>query len=516
MSKLRDPLASPEPMEKAKARNFRFYVQQQDWFLWVLIVLAAVGTYLVDKYLYHTNRRFEVTDTTIAYQHNEDTIAFWLAPLVPAVVFIFHMAYWELTKTHLPWGHRFSSIFRFFTSALAALAVVGFHTELFKTLCGRLRPDFLDRCYDENDVILANGTVTVLVPGNSEKCTSTRGLEDDGRKSFPSGHSSCTLAVSMYAAYYVLWCLHFRVGKLGNKGYHNKMYMDGSSCAKRLGMQLLSFMDILLMLFQLAWAWGVGVSRFMDNRHHASDIIAGFVLAMTFTPLFLLRTISQQGYWDHYIMDAARKQEGDEFHADCRPARKDPSTYDLEAPIPRHQHTYSDSNTGFGQYAKPGTPQHMQHPQQQQPYSSTQPSPPPHVQHHQQQQSQHSIEQLPPHPATQASWAAVPGSVPSPDTTHAVQMASQQPVQESCFATNSQPNGTLSVTSSTAPLVPSGTATSDSMAPPPAAAVVMDSMGSGGSGGFGAVAVATTTTTTASAVSAAAAAAGGGGGGGVG
>jgi len=365
MSKLRDPLASPEPMEKAKARNFRFYVQQQDWFLWVLIVLAAVGTYLVDKYLYHTNRRFEVTDTTIAYQHNEDTIAFWLAPLVPAVVFIFHMAYWELTKTHLPWGHRFSSIFRFFTSALAALAVVGFHTELFKTLCGRLRPDFLDRCYDENDVILANGTVTVLVPGNSEKCTSTRGLEDDGRKSFPSGHSSCTLAVSMYAAYYVLWCLHFRVGKLGNKGYHNKMYMDGSSCAKRLGMQLLSFMDILLMLFQLAWAWGVGVSRFMDNRHHASDIIAGFVLAMTFTPLFLLRTISQQGYWDHYIMDAARKQEGDEFHADCRPARKDPSTYDLEAPIPRHQHTYSDSNTGFGQYAKPGTPQHMQHPQQQ-------------------------------------------------------------------------------------------------------------------------------------------------------
>jgi hypothetical protein len=35
---------------------------------------------------------------------------------------------------------------RFFMSAWAALVVVGFFTELFKIICGRLRPDFLDRC----------------------------------------------------------------------------------------------------------------------------------------------------------------------------------------------------------------------------------------------------------------------------------------------------------------------------------------------------------------------------------
>lgn len=31
----------------------------------------------------------------------------------------------------------------------------------------------------------------------------------------------------------------------------------------------------------IRYAWGVGVSRFRDNRHNASDIIGGFMLAIT-------------------------------------------------------------------------------------------------------------------------------------------------------------------------------------------------------------------------------------------
>jgi membrane-associated phospholipid phosphatase len=449
MNQLKDPLAI---MDKPKARPFSFYVQQQDWFLWVLIVLAGVATYVVDKKVPNYERKFVVSDSTIAYVHNEDTIAFWLAPLIPAVVFIAHMAYWELTKTHLPLGHRISSIFRFFTSCLAALAVVGFHTELFKTLCGRLRPDFLDRCYD-TDGNVAEGTET--------KCLQN-GREYDGRKSFPSGHSSCTLAISMFAAYYVLWCLHFRVGKLGNKGYHNKMYMDGSSCAKRLLMEFLSFLDLLLMLFQLAWAWGVGISRFRDNRHHPSDIIGGFVLAMTFTPLFLLRTISQQAYWDQFIMDADRKDEGNGLPLNAS-GRPDPSKYDLEAPMPHHQHNHSDSNSTYTQFAKPAIPQHSHQHHHQLPHQQQQ---------HQQQQQYHQ-EQLPLPQVPQASWAPVPGSVALAEDSHAVQLASVQPARESCFAP-AQPS--LSSTYSTVPLMPSGAESSDSMAPATAAT---SSMGSG-------------------------------------
>lgn len=36
--------------------------------------------------------------------------------------------------------------------------------------------------------------------------------------------------------------------------------------------ELSSFALLMLMLFQLAYPWGVGVSRFRDNMHHPSDV----------------------------------------------------------------------------------------------------------------------------------------------------------------------------------------------------------------------------------------------------
>lgn len=39
-------------------------------------------------------------------------------------------------------------------------------------------------------------------------------------------------------------------------------------------MEGLSALLLALMLFQLAYPWGVGVSRFRDNRHNASDVSA--------------------------------------------------------------------------------------------------------------------------------------------------------------------------------------------------------------------------------------------------
>jgi membrane-associated PAP2 superfamily phosphatase len=61
--------------------------------------------------------------------------------------------------------------------ALASFALI------LVQLCGRLRPDFLNRTGSE-----------VL----------------DGRRSFPSGHSSSAYAICWYGAFYILWSLHWR------------------------------------------------------------------------------------------------------------------------------------------------------------------------------------------------------------------------------------------------------------------------------------------------------------------
>jgi membrane-associated phospholipid phosphatase len=56
------------------------------------------------------------------------------------------------------------------------IGLVGFHC-----IIGRLRPDYFNRCYGDN---------YLNVNDLKETCTGTELLILDGRKSFPSGHSS--------------------------------------------------------------------------------------------------------------------------------------------------------------------------------------------------------------------------------------------------------------------------------------------------------------------------------------
>lgn len=82
---------------------------------------------------------------------------------------------------------------------------------------------------------------------------------------------------------------------------NRRLYVPGDGVAKRLLKELLSTLLVCLMLFQLAYPWGVGVSRFRDNRHNASDVVAGFLLGLTFAAFFLVRAIGQHEWWSvHY------------------------------------------------------------------------------------------------------------------------------------------------------------------------------------------------------------------------
>jgi membrane-associated phospholipid phosphatase len=80
-----------------------------------------------------------------------------------------------------------------------------------------------------------------------------------------------------FGCFYLLWGVSVRA----DMQMHRKLYKPNDGFFKRLGKEVVSTLLLGLMLFQLGYAWGVGVSRFRDNRHNASDIIAGFMLGLT-------------------------------------------------------------------------------------------------------------------------------------------------------------------------------------------------------------------------------------------
>lgn len=116
--------------------------------------------------------------------------------------------------------------------------------------------------------------------------------------SFPSGHSSCSLTFGLYSALYLLWCVFQR-----DNGSHCARLLQPANtswCAKLKG-ELISICVILLVLFDIAWPWGIAASRFRDNRHNVSDVVGGLLLAACFVPVFIVRLVSSSEQWAaHY------------------------------------------------------------------------------------------------------------------------------------------------------------------------------------------------------------------------
>jgi membrane-associated phospholipid phosphatase len=119
------------------------------------------------------------------------------------------------------------------------------------------------------------------------------------------------MAVGLFGALYVLWCAHWRHGSATSPAAASAARGGGAGRgsaaaassgrwsvglwarreAARLGV-------LLLVLLLAAWPWGVAVSRFRDNRHNVSDVVAGLLLGACFAPLFFGRLLVQRRDWD--------------------------------------------------------------------------------------------------------------------------------------------------------------------------------------------------------------------------
>lgn len=141
-----------------------------------------------------------------------------------------------------------------------ALGLNGVLTNAIKLAVGRPRPDFLQRCY---------GLKAGLLPQDlSAPCSGHPHIVSDGRKSFPSGHSSFIFTSMMFVTLY--WA-----GRWSGAVKRRGRAVEGSVGRPRCRALLL-----VLLVAPLFVATMVAVSRTCDYHHHWQDVLVGSVLGM--------------------------------------------------------------------------------------------------------------------------------------------------------------------------------------------------------------------------------------------
>ncbi|KAH9930322.1 phosphatidic acid phosphatase type 2/haloperoxidase [Fomitopsis serialis] len=187
-------------------------------------------------------REFDRKDTLIDHKHHKSQIGgdlnWFIAFVVPfAVIGVISC----LRRSALDLHHGALALYA--TRAFSEVA-----TEVLKNRVGRLRPDFLSRCKWDKELKACAGDLETIL---------------DGRRSFPSGHSSTAFSGMMFLSLWLAgitgaWCI-------------TRPAAARSFLASRLARLSLSCLP-------LAFATWVAVSRVEDYRHHKEDVIVGGLL----------------------------------------------------------------------------------------------------------------------------------------------------------------------------------------------------------------------------------------------
>lgn len=208
-----------------------------DWL--TTLVILSIGLYLDRQPPFEQYIGNRLTDPTISYPHTPKerqqvtaTQLIYISLLLPACV----IAAYQLV---LHRSRRRGDLNQALLGLLSSLAVALTLVCIVKNAVGRLRPDFLARCKPLNGVCSQTGPEVI-----------------EGRKSFPSGHSTLSMAGLAYLSIYL-------GAKLG--------HMQG-------GAVFGNFWKIVAASTPWLFALWVGLSRLEDYWHHWEDIAVGLTL----------------------------------------------------------------------------------------------------------------------------------------------------------------------------------------------------------------------------------------------
>ncbi|KAK9885213.1 hypothetical protein WA026_010717 [Henosepilachna vigintioctopunctata] len=149
--------------------------------------------------------------------------------------FCFIMFYIFDTESRKELGKAFSSL-------TLAFSLNAFLTSLLKVLVGRPRPDFVARCFPDG-----KGT-------DFTKCTGHISEVYDGRRSFPSGHSSFSFVVMAFLSLFFARRLSIWTTK----------HFQG--------------IKITACIAPIVFATCIAISRTCDYHHHYQDVIVGSLM----------------------------------------------------------------------------------------------------------------------------------------------------------------------------------------------------------------------------------------------
>ena len=207
---------------------------------------------------------FEVVDPTqrvilkedawrYSYPHNPNqTVPTKALPLFIAIPVVAFVATHLILKDHALLMVDFTP---FGYAASFGMALDLFVTGLLKYSVGRPRPDFLSRCWPETNGKPPYSDVFEVSSGGVQdlECTGSLAVVLEGRRSFPSGHSSLVFGACGFTICYLF-------GKFGFR-----------------------FLNLLSCTLIFSICAFVATSRVTDHWHHWEDVLTGSVIGLAFS-----------------------------------------------------------------------------------------------------------------------------------------------------------------------------------------------------------------------------------------
>ncbi|XBI24318.1 hypothetical protein VPH35_049434 [Triticum aestivum] len=252
-SQTTEVLGTPVSVQQDRMQQVQHTVQTHGYGLarkhtydWVVLTLLAAAV-VVLHYAPPFNR-FVGKDmmADIRYPVKQSTVPAWAVPVIsmlcPVLVFVaVYVARRDVYDLH----HATLGV-------IFAVLITAAFTDVIKTAVGRPRPDFFWRCFPDGRQVYDQVTGGVI-------CHGEKGFLTDGRKSFPSGHTSWSFAGLGFLSLY----LSGKIKAFDRKGHVAKL---------------------CIVILPLLLASLVGVSRIDNYRHHWEDVLVGGLIGLCFFP----------------------------------------------------------------------------------------------------------------------------------------------------------------------------------------------------------------------------------------